>query len=136
MYVIPSDFYDSLMKKNKITEDPLIAAQIKMESEKSNIFRNKKDPDAQLAVLSNIAQKQSVLEEQRKKQLSIPTPVSLISEPVEVKKRGRPPKVPKESFFEYEKQMGLGLADIFYEFEPRGKKRRDILKTLRKTYKL
>src|SRR5437867_1575820 len=134
MYVIPSDFYESLIKKSKIVEDPILSAQIRTEDEKTKILKSKKKDNKAAALLSDISHKQLVLEEQRKKKIAEPMPITVV--PIETepaKKRGRPPKEPKESYFEVENQSGQGLLKRFYDFEPKGKKRAVINKCLRQT---
>jgi len=34
MYVVPAEFFDSLLKRQTITEDPLLTSQVKIETRK------------------------------------------------------------------------------------------------------
>uniref|UniRef100_A0A915HYE7 TPX2 C-terminal domain-containing protein n=1 Tax=Romanomermis culicivorax TaxID=13658 RepID=A0A915HYE7_ROMCU len=92
------------MKKNRIIEDPIVTAEIRAEEQKENILKEK-NADEAVAKLCQRHQKQIILEEQRKQKMAEPTPVTIIPLPTEPKRRGRPPKVPKESCFEFENQM-------------------------------
>lgn len=119
MYVIPSDFYDSLIQRSKVTIDPIINAQVEAEKEKTKIIKKRKSSDEKMHDLMNVMHKQDVLEEQIKYKKSKPILVEIMPEQ-EIKKRGRPPKA-KETFPEYNLK-GFGktnLLDIFYMYEPK-----------------
>jgi len=113
MYVIPSDFFDSLMRKSRITEDPLITAQLKIEKEKDKLLSQpNKDADIKLRDYTDKTHKQLILEEQRKQK-----PPEIVT-----KKTGRPRK---ENFPEFD------LGNMFYDFEPDGVEEENIIKTVR-----
>jgi hypothetical protein len=126
MYIIASDYYDSLVQRSKITTDPIINAQIEIEKEEKKIVRRRKNADEKVADLLNVIHKRDVLKEQMKKKEAEPVVVQVAPIVKEVKKRGRPPKV-KETFPEYD-LTGAGdvkkskLLDIFYMYEPSTKK--------------
>lgn len=64
MYVIPSTLYDSLLKRIQITENPSIAAQVRLEMDKDKLLsRPFSDPDNALAKLSNLSYDESVIRE-------------------------------------------------------------------------
>lgn len=107
LYVLPSDYFDSLMQRVKVTADPLITAQIEVEKERSKIAKKRKSDDEKMADLSDILHRKNVLEEQMKTKKAEPVVVQIAPEAFESKKRGRPPKN-KETFPTYE-MSGRGL---------------------------
>jgi len=143
MYVIPSDFYDSLMKRAHITEDPLLTTQVKLEEQKSKILRKKQNPDKKLAEFIDLSHSQNIVDEQqinkdsKSREIVIEPTVPQLAP----KKPGKPSKTPKAPYFEY--QFGTGskkktkksiypngkhekhdkntLLNHFYDYEPKGK---------------
>lgn len=67
MCVVPNELFDSMMKKAKITDDPLITAQVQLEQKKAQILENMGDADADLNEYVNVVHTGGILEEQRKK---------------------------------------------------------------------
>lgn len=94
MYVVPSDFYESLMQRTKIVSDPIQDAQVETEKEKTKIVKNRKPKEQKVKELQNVLHKQNVLREQTRIKERQPIRV-IIDEHVDEeykKKRGRPPK--------------------------------------------
>lgn len=119
MFLVPSDFYESLIQRSKTLTDPVINARIESENEKEKIVKNKKHVDEKVRDLVNVLHKQAVLDETIKQKQDIPQPVHIVpTEPT--KKRGRPPKE-KDTFPEFN-LSGDGdkekLLDIFYIYDP------------------
>lgn len=133
LYVLPSDYFDSLIQRAKFTADPVITAQVESEKERSKIVAKRMSADEKMAELSDILHKKNVLDEQRKIKKAEPMVVQVAPEPSELKRRGRPPKN-KETFPEYEmggrgleehpiekRQIGTSFISNFYQYEPKYK---------------
>lgn len=129
MYVIPSEFYESLMRRTKLTENPLLTEEVKIEEEKEKVLRKRRNPDVKVAELVALKQKQQIIREKRKKnepenQEKEITPISISTIPLTpAKKPGRPSKKLK-NVVEY--QLGKGekknlFLENFYSYEPKGK---------------
>jgi len=123
MFLIPSDFYESLMQRSKTLTDPVINAQIEIESDKQKIVKNRKPADETVNDLVNILHKENVLDEQIKLKKEEPQPVQIVTNEIALK-RGRPPKE-KETFPEFNlsgegdgKKPKIKLLDVFYKYEP------------------
>lgn len=78
MYVVPSEFFDSLMRKSRITENPLIGAQAQVELEKEKIVNSHAKTENDMKKYINATHMQSVLEEQRKIEASEPIKVQVM----------------------------------------------------------
>jgi len=122
MFLIPSDFYESLIQRSKTLTDPVINARIEAENEKEKIVKNRKHVDEKVKDLVNVLHKQAVLDETIKQKQEVPEPVTIV--PTEAaKKRGRPPKE-KDTFPEFnlsgdgDSKPPEKLLDIFYIYEP------------------
>jgi len=68
MYVVPAEFFDSLMRHTKITEDPLITNQVKIEQERVKILKKRMNPDVKLEKYATLRHNKAIIEEQRKKE--------------------------------------------------------------------
>ena len=128
MIVLPQDYYNSLIRRSKILDDPLLTEEIKTEETKEKIIKQRKNPDEKVQQLINVAHKQRVLKEKRnaapaEEIVSPPLPLFM-----PIKKRGRPPKHQQKT---HEiQQSGSGeikkhsLIDIFFDYEPKGKSKK------------
>lgn len=123
LYVLPSDYFDSLVQRSKVTTDPLINARVEIEKQKAKIIKERKNVDEKMNDLTDMLHHQNFLDEQIK--LKKMEPVTVEIAPEMPKKRGRTPKI-KDTFPEYN-MIGSGvenntLLENFYMYEP--KKRR------------
>src|SRR3569832_759376 len=67
MYVIPSEYYDSLVRKSKILDDPLLTAQIEVDKEKEAILNGSmKNSSKALRKFNNLSYDEAFLNHQRK----------------------------------------------------------------------
>jgi len=122
MFLIPSDFYESLMQRSKTLTDPVINARIESENEKEKIVKNRKPADEKVRDLVNVLHKQNILDETIKQKQDIPQPVHIVQTEA-AKKRGRPPKE-KETYPEFnlsgdgDSKRQAKLLDNFYIYDP------------------
>lgn len=67
MFVVPCELFENMIKRNNITDNPLITAQIEIEKEKDKIIP-KKPNDATLAAYSNLSLQQEALKGERSRE--------------------------------------------------------------------
>lgn len=138
LFVIPEEFYNSLMKRQKILDDPLLSEQVNLEQQKDAILRKPQNVDEKVAELVQVGHKQRIIEEQRK---TMGVPVidhPIISMPATEasltprKKRGRPAKNKPSTHFDV--QIGSGkvvkkyanFLENFYMYEPKGRSMKEL----------
>lgn len=66
MFVVPCELFESMLQKNRITDNPILTAQVEIEKEKSKI-RNEIPTETSLASYNNLNIEQDILNQERTK---------------------------------------------------------------------
>jgi len=142
LFVVPEDFFESVIRRQKIIDDPLIGDQMKIEKEKELLLHVKKLSDDEKVIrLEALNQKENIVKEQREAkkdegavnhEVYIPPTQSLIKH---VRKKGRPKKLRH-----FDIQIGQGnnekqnnLLNNFFLYEPKGKSIKHIKECIEKS---
>lgn len=123
MYVIPSELFDSVFLKNKLTESPILTAQVVTEKEKANL--KSLDNDQAVVQFNELSHQQEAYNEQRKNQENTPLKVSIVDttptfsiDKGNHERKKRTIKLSRRRTKPFQRRLRSSFLDKFYDFEP------------------
>lgn len=119
MYVVPSALLDSILKKTKITDDPLLTEQVRIENVKEKLRDKPKiNPDEKLAKYSDLTFQENILQEYMTSKPSPTCPVVKLEKGTETIVESPKKRIIKVKRPRAKKLTEPQILKQFYAFDP------------------